>query len=250
MDKLIKHYDFEKAKNELKRFSEQTLCDLDLKHVNDTKNLEEWFVDALLGGGIDVNHKVNGKELNELTTQINSNFFIIRNNLIDVIKEFIKVYDVFEALNEEYIKKFYASIKANEETSEGIKETQKDISRILENQKDTLSKLLEYKQRLDSYKHLKDIDILWDDYKKYGDKISYLYNSISNFQKQKNENKSVISNNEEFVKTFSEEMTEKTKKINNLIQVMSKKINYAYIIAGSSLVVALIELVIIILKVI
>ena len=40
---VIKHHDFENAKKEIKRFSEQTTTDLDLKRVNDSKGVGEFF---------------------------------------------------------------------------------------------------------------------------------------------------------------------------------------------------------------
>lgn len=61
----IQTHDFEKAKNELKRFSEETTADLDLKKVDSDKGAGEFFGDLFLGRGIGLNHTVKGSELNE-----------------------------------------------------------------------------------------------------------------------------------------------------------------------------------------
>lgn len=66
----VKNHDFENAKLAIKKFSEETTTDLDLSYVNDKKTVGEWFGDALLGGGLRLDHKVTGEELNELTTQV------------------------------------------------------------------------------------------------------------------------------------------------------------------------------------
>lgn len=67
---VIKYHDFENAKKEIKKFSEQKTTDFDLKRVNDSKDAGEFLCDWFLGRGIGLNHKVTGEELNELTSQI------------------------------------------------------------------------------------------------------------------------------------------------------------------------------------
>ena len=44
MDELvIQYHDFENAKKEIKKFSEQTTTDLDLRRVDDSKGVGEFF---------------------------------------------------------------------------------------------------------------------------------------------------------------------------------------------------------------
>ena len=64
---VIQRHDFENAKKEIKKFSEQTTTELNLKMVDNSKGVGEFFGDLLFGRGIGLNHKVTGEELNELT---------------------------------------------------------------------------------------------------------------------------------------------------------------------------------------
>ncbi|HEL2221523.1 TPA: hypothetical protein TZH73_001738 [Streptococcus suis] len=162
MDDLVRqHHDFENAKNEIKIFSEQTLMDLDIRRVKNKKDGVEVFGDLLLGRGFNLDHVVTGDELNDLTSQIQKNFYNINNTLIKLIKEFGQVYSALEALDRDYIQAIILSIKATEETSKGLQKTQEQIKKIVENQRRTLEELKKFKQKIDGYVHLDEIDQLW-----------------------------------------------------------------------------------------
>ena len=75
------------------------------------------------------------------------------------------------------------SIKATEKTSEGIQETQGQIGKIVENQRKTLEELKKFKQKLDGYAHLGDIDKIWTDCQKWHNEMSALSNSIKHAEK-------------------------------------------------------------------
>ena len=96
---VIKYHDFENAKKEIKRFSEQTTTNLDLKRVEDSKGVGEFLRDFPWGDGISLKHKVTGEELNEITSQIQSHLHSINNTQIKLIKEFGQVYSALEALD-------------------------------------------------------------------------------------------------------------------------------------------------------
>lgn len=160
-DLVIQHHDFENAKNEIKIFSEQTLMDLDIRRVKNKKDGVEVFGDLLLGRGFNLDHVVTGDELNDLTSQIQKNFYNINNTLIKLIKEFGQVYSALEALDRDYIQAIILSIKATEETSKGLQKTQEQIKKIVENQRRTLEELKKFKQKIDGYVHLDEIDQLW-----------------------------------------------------------------------------------------
>lgn len=175
---VIQYHDFENAKKELKKFSEQTTTDLELKKVGDSKGLGEFLGDWFLGRGIGLNHKVTGEELNELTSQIQTHLYSINNTQIKLIREFGQVYSALEALDKDYIQAILASIKATEETSQSIQETQGQIKKIVENQRKTLEELKKFKQKLDGYAHLGDIDKIWSDCQKWYKEINTLSKSI------------------------------------------------------------------------
>lgn len=171
---VIQYHNFENAKEELKKFSEQTVTELDLKKVNNAKDVGEFIGDWFLGRGIGLNHKVTGEELNDLTIQIQTHLHSINHTQIKLIKEFGQVYSALEALDQDYIQAILVSIKATEETSQGIRETQGQIKKIVENQRKTLEELKKFKLKLDGYTHLGDIDKIWSDCQSwYKEKIAF-----------------------------------------------------------------------------
>lgn len=163
----IKTHDFEVAKKGLKEFSEQTTTDLDLKKVDTSKDVGEWFGEWLKGGGIGTDHKVTGAELNELTSQVQKHLIDINTMHRRFIQEFGQVYSALEALDKDYIQAILISIKATEETSKRIEATQEQIKKIVDDQKKTLEVLKKFKQKLDNYAHLGDIDQMWNDCQKW-----------------------------------------------------------------------------------
>ncbi|MGB7366462.1 MAG: hypothetical protein WA898_05955, partial [Carnobacterium jeotgali] len=90
------------------------------------------------------------------------------------------VYSALEALDKDYIHAILISIKATEKTSKGIQFTQNQIKKIVDDQKKTLEVLKKFKQKLDSYAHLGDIDKIWNDYQKWYENSTSLENSINN----------------------------------------------------------------------
>lgn len=181
---VIQYHDFEKAKKEIKTFSEQTTTDLDLKRVDNSKGVGEFLGDWFFGRGVGLDHKVTGKELNDLTSQIQTHLHSIKNTQITLIKEFGQVYSALEALDKDYIQAILVSIKATEETSEGIQKTQEQIKKIVENQRKTLEELKKFKQKLDGYTHLGDIDKIWSDCQKWHQDMASLTKEISVATKQ------------------------------------------------------------------
>lgn len=178
-ESVIQYHDFENAKKEIKKFSEQTTTDLDLKRVDDSKTVGEFLGDFFLGRGIGTDHLVKGEELNDLTSQIQKHLHSINNTQIKLIKEFGQVYSALEALDKDYIQAILISIKATEETSEGIQKTQEQIKKIVENQRKTLEELKKFKQKLDGYAHLGDIDKIWGDCQKWHQDMASLTKEIS-----------------------------------------------------------------------
>ena len=139
MEELVmKSHSFENAKRELKKFSEQTTTDLDLKRVDDSKDVLEILGDWFMGRGIGKDHMVTGEEFNELVTQIQTHIHSINDTEIKLVKEFGQVYNALEALDKDYIQAILSSIKATEETSQGFQKAQEDIKVIVENQRKTL----------------------------------------------------------------------------------------------------------------
>lgn len=193
MDQLvIKTHDFEDAKLAIKRFSEQTSTELDLKRVDDRKGVGEWLGDAIFGGGIGLDHKVTGKELNELTVQVQTHLRSVNDTQIKLIKQFGQVYEALDALDKEYIQAILIAIKAAEKTNDGIAAAQERITKIVEDQKKTLEILKRFKQKLDGYAHLGDIDKIWSDCQAWHSANSALAASVTAIAEQSSENDATI----------------------------------------------------------
>lgn len=215
---VIKQHNFENAKNEIKKFSEQTTTELDLKRVDDSKGVGEFLGDWFLGRGIGLDHKVTGEELNQLTTQIQTHLCSINNTQIKMVKEFGQVYSALEALDNDYIQAILVSIKATEETSQSIQEAQEQIKKIVENQRKTLEELKKFKQKLDSYAHLGDIDKIWIDCQKWYEEINALSKSIDDATESSTESAKKVNAVKVALTVVEKKITELSNESNKLIK--------------------------------
>ncbi len=237
---VIKSHSFENAKRELKKFSEQTTTDLDLTRVDDSKDVLEILGDWFMGRGIGKDHMVTGEEFNELVTQIQTHIHSINDTEIKLVKEFGQVYNALEALDKDYIQAILSSIKATEETSQGFQKAQEDIKVIVENQRKTLEELKKFKQKLVSYVHLDDIDKIWKDVEAYASQVNELEKRSEGFAALIQENKEEVN----------EKISDALQATNTVIESFTKRIKYVYLIAGGSAGLAIIELILLFMKVI
>ena len=164
---VIKTHDFELAKRGLQDFSQKKAKELEIDTVSTSG--------GFLGLG---NHKVTGIEFNNRLSSIQQHLIDLNTTNNRTIKEFGQVYSALEALDKDYIQAILISIKATEKTSERIQATQEQIKKIVDDQKKTLEVLKRFKQKLDSYAHLEDIDKIWCDSRKLYDELTTLSNSI------------------------------------------------------------------------
>lgn len=207
MDKLsIKEHDFEKAKRGLKEFSEKTADELKI----DTVRTDGGF----LGLG---DHKVTGNELNSRLETIQEHLIDLNTMNNRTVKEFGQVYNALEALDKDYIQAILVSIKATEKTSESIQSTQEQIKKIIGDQKKTLEVLKRFKEKLDGYNHLNDIDKIWASYHKCYNEIDILSNSISRTM-------SLSKANEEKTEEFKITLRDTEIKINDLSNKVNQQI--------------------------
>lgn len=166
---IIKTHDFEVAKRGLKEFSQKKAEDLEIDTVRTDG--------GLFGLG---DHKVTGYELNRRLGTIQQHLIDLNNTNNKTIKEFGQVYSALEALDKDYIQAILVSIKATEKTSERIAATQDQIKEIIEDQKKTLQVLKKFKQKLDTYAHLGDIDKMWSDCQEWHQEMTSLSDSVDN----------------------------------------------------------------------
>lgn len=179
----IKNRSFDLEKNRLKEFSEKTKADLKIDKVKkDFKVL-----------GLKFDHKVTGDELNKRLETIQEHFIAVNTTNNEVIKEFREVYNVLDVLDKEYITSIVANVKAIEKTSNDVRVQQEtlkqhneklanqhsklnahqaEIKKNVENISKIVTALKVFKEKLEGYKHLTDIDKIWSDCKKISKKIN------------------------------------------------------------------------------
>lgn len=177
---VIQCHDFEAAKEEIKRFSEETITDLSLNHVNDKKEVLEWLWDAIFGRDLGTEHIVTGGELNEVTRQIQKHLEAINNTQNKLVREFGQVVNTFEILDRDYIQAILTALNATKETSKAIADAQERISKLVYDQERTLKVLQKFKERLDGYSHLGDIDTIWNNCQQWYEKCTALAIEIEN----------------------------------------------------------------------
>lgn len=213
---VIKTHDFEVAKRGLKEFSQKKAEELEL----DTVRTDGGF----LGLG---DHKVTGYELNSRLGTIQQHLIDLNNSNNRNIKEFGQVYSALEALDKGYIQAILISIKATEETSKRIEATQEQIKKIVDDQKKTLEVLKKFKQKLDNYAHLGDIDKIWSDCQKWHKEISALSNSINDATSIGNANTKKIDGIKTTLKTTEDKIASFEKCLNQQISQLESVIAFS-----------------------
>ena len=228
----IQSHNFQEKILKNKSNSDQKLHKLELKKVDESKGLKQHFEDWLYGRGFFPEHVVTGKEFNTFIEQLQPYLHNFNSAQIDLYKELGEVYSLLEGLDKDYIQAIIVSIKAAEETSKGIRNAQNQIESIVKNQKQTIEKLKEFKQKIDSYTHIKDIDSMW-----------YTVNEHS---KQMNVIEQQGSVTVTSMKKYQEEIDRKIEKVtqesNSKIESLKNKIALTYWVAGGALGIAIIEM--------
>lgn len=142
--------------------------------------------------------------------------------------------DIWRKSNEQQnnLNELRADLSSNTKSIEEIKKQSKDTFDLVQSNKKNIDEL-------HKIKHLRDVDDIW----KLGETHS---NQLSELEKKNEETHSIIQQNKESVDTAISDMIEKN---DSFIQTLTKKIKYAYILAGGTLGIAIFELIIILLKV-
>lgn len=204
MNALVKH-SFEQAKNRLKEFSEKTDAKLTIERVR---------TDGSFLGFTD--HNVTGAEFNDRLETIQNYFISVNTTSNNIIKEFRAIYNTFDALDSEYMAGIIANIKAIEKTSNDVRTQQKILKQHNEkladqqNKLDThqeeieqnvtnISKIVDilkiFKEKLERYSHLTDIDTIWNNCRTIQSEIKVLQEGITAVSKKARED-IVTANNE------------------------------------------------------
>lgn len=180
MEEIIKPHSFESAKQHIQTFASSTTTNTDLSKVDTSGGLFGWF-----------DHNVTGAELNKVTGQVQEHLIRINDLQKSFISEFGQVYNALESLDKEYIPAILSAVKGAEESSNQAKQAsdkahkaQTDINKTIEAQKKVIAILSEHKKKLDSFKHLENIDTIWKDLKTVQTDISSSKSKIDSLKKE------------------------------------------------------------------
>lgn len=245
----IERHSFDLAKNRLKEFSEKTEAELEIDKVRTEGGLFGWG-----------DHKVTGEELNSRLGTIQRHFIAVNTTNSKVIKEFREVYNALDALDKDYITSIVANVKAIEKTSNDVRgqqgtlkqhneklmnqqskldEQQAEIEKTVANISKIVIALKVFKEKLEGYEHLTDIDKIWNDCKTIQNEIRVVSDSIIKFSKKATEdiaeannknkalseqvNRDIITLRNE-TKSFKEFFSDLTEKIEYTTDLLNKQI--------------------------
>lgn len=230
----IKKHSFELAKNRLKNFSEQTEAEYEIKRVK-TEGGFLWLGD----------HKVTGDELNERLETIQKHFIAVNETNNKVIKEFREVYNALDVLDRDYITSIVNNVKAIEKTSNDVRVQQGTLEQHNEelakhqNKLDThqveieknvanISKIVNalkvFKEKLEGYKHLTDIDRIWSDSETIQNEIRVVSDSIIKFSKKTTEDIAAVNAKN---KDLSEKLEDTVNLLDNQLPVIRETACFA-----------------------
>ncbi|MFV0561398.1 MAG: hypothetical protein ACK5NA_11960 [Enterococcus sp.] len=157
---------FNEKKEELKKFSTQIPTQEELPSVPTRSGFFGIF-----------KYKVTGEDFNELTDKIQERMIDQNKAIINIMKEFSTIYDTFSALDKDYIQRIMTSLDAariaNKKANDGLKKikknqtklkkSQEDISAVTNQQKQIIQVLKSFKEKLETLKHLEDVDQIYTD---------------------------------------------------------------------------------------
>lgn len=146
-DLQVSNHDFNAAKEQLKKFTEQDVEELKFDKV---RTHEDFF-------GLEWSeHGVTGKEFNSLIEKVQKYFSKVYDRDQNLIEEFGEVYKALEALDKDYIQAILTSVSAIKKTNEKILIEQERIDQTIEKQKATLIALKQFKESVSN--QLSEID--------------------------------------------------------------------------------------------
>lgn len=171
-NEIVEH-NFEQKKQQLRTFANDIPNNEALPIV---EGGEHWF-------GVTV--KATGDDLNNLSQRVGDSLIEQNKSIVDIRKEFISIYDTFEALDKDYIQNILVNLKATNEANkkafqalEGVEKNnrqlekdQTDLKNIIDTQKSSVKVLLSFKERLDKIDHIVDVDVLFSEVNRINKKI-------------------------------------------------------------------------------
>ena len=157
---------------------------------------------------------------------------------IDIMFKFMDTLSVYKHLKD--IDGIWSRTESHSERLDSLAQQSDTTLILVHTNQNHIGELSKYKEELCGIKYLKEVDKLWNSNEVHS-------NQLSELEKQSEETNNFIQNNKKLIDMALADVVEKN---DIAVQALTKKIKYAYLLAGGSLGLALIELLAIFLKVI
>ena len=157
---------------------------------------------------------------------------------IDIMFKFMDTLSVYKHLKD--IDGIWSRTESHSERLDSLAQQSDNTLSLVHTNQNHIGELSKYKEELCGIKYLKEVDKLWNSNEVHS-------NQLSELEKQSEETNNFIQNNKKLIDMAIADVVEKN---DIAVQALTKKIKYAYLLAGGSLGLALIELLAIFLKVI
>ncbi|MCL2676581.1 MAG: hypothetical protein FWE43_00625 [Streptococcaceae bacterium] len=167
-DKTLPSTDkFEEKKKELMKFAKSGNSNVQLEGVSVAKQVHEFVTLDWLSAISNQGHKVTGKEFNESIEKIRDEFIKQNKVIKKTKKEFITIYDTFEALDTDYLRRIMVNLKAAEDASNTaleaseqakdglvkIETTQDDVKQLIEQNQEEIRVLKAHQDKITEFEN-------------------------------------------------------------------------------------------------
>ena len=218
----ISPYDFNKAKELLKEFAEQSRDEL---YFDTVKTHDDLF------GFEFTEHTVTGKEFNTLVEQTQNYISKFYEKQQETIDAFSQVYKALEGLDKGYIQAIVTTVAAIKLTNKKIQQEQARIDKTIEKQASTLQVLKQFKEKFNENNHKETIEEHEKRLSKLDDRIVSLEDTVSTLSLEP------VSHTSEI-----EELRKELKESKEQIKLISSRLLTVFIISGVSIGMLIIAL--------
>ena len=229
---IIKTHDFQAAKESIEKFGSKS------NNLPGISRVEETCFGIF-------KHRVSGEEFNSLVSKLQTHFVAQNAVIMSVIDEFNQVYQAFESLDKDYIAGIVSSIKAAEKVSNEERKDRADIRRLVEGHEKSVAVLKRFKQEIEKLKHISDVDRAWELISKQAKAIAELETyKVALLRLSHLKDVDVIWEQTTGLQESLAKFKRESEKCNGEVQrIMVKRDNIAYVIAGVSGLLAIVQLI-------
>ena len=221
---MEKEFDFNAAKEQLKKFAEQDVKELKFDKVRTHEDIFglEW-----------AEHGVTGKELNSLIEKLQKYFSNVYDRDQNLIKEFGEVYKALEALDKDYIQAILTSVSAIKKTNEKLSIDQERINQTIEKQKATLIALKQFKEKVSA--QLSEID---------SSKLVTLIEQLESRVEEIEKSSSIMKDESSEISQLKNELDS----VKSQVNILSNKLLTSFVLTGIATGFAVVKLIILLMR--